>query len=247
MSPPPASYSSSHRDLLLHDKRFIQMEAHRLLGAAAALVSWKHDLRATAPGEAPVGRCIQRAAGPVAADLGSHQLGWALWFAALAAANIYIARNFQKAFWVNFKVFGITVAMLIFMIPQVIWLHGKTAAAPAEGGNVTAEAQAVSASATREQRLRDGSEPASPHSNSVIEDESRFHAGHAGAAGGHSQLSRADRGRGLSRVAPVARHRLVYAAVGDICNRYPIALAIDASHPPSTPPPRSGDKSPTAA
>ena len=61
-------------------------------------------------------------------------LGWALWFAALAAANIYIAWNFQESVWVNFKVFGITVAMLIFMIPQVIWLHGKTAAATAEGG-----------------------------------------------------------------------------------------------------------------
>jgi intracellular septation protein len=61
-------------------------------------------------------------------------LGWALWFAVLAAANIYIAWNFQEAVWVNFKVFGITIAMLIFMIPQVIWLHGKIGTAPAEGG-----------------------------------------------------------------------------------------------------------------
>jgi hypothetical protein len=28
-------------------------------------------------------------------------------------------------------VFGITVLMMIFMIPQVIWLNGKTGAAPA--------------------------------------------------------------------------------------------------------------------
>jgi intracellular septation protein A len=58
---------------------------------------------------------------------------WAAWFAALAAANIYIAENFAESVWVNFKVFGITVAMLIFMIPQVIWLNGKTRPAPAEG------------------------------------------------------------------------------------------------------------------
>ena len=46
--------------------------------------------------------------------------------ALLAAANIYVARNFDESVWVNFKVFGITVAMLIFMVPQVLWLSGKT-------------------------------------------------------------------------------------------------------------------------
>ena len=47
------------------------------------------------------------------------------WFALLAVANIYVARNFPDNVWVNFKVFGISAAMLVFMIPQVIWLHGK--------------------------------------------------------------------------------------------------------------------------
>jgi intracellular septation protein A len=37
-----------------------------------------------------------------------------------------VARNFAESFWVNFKVFGITVAMLVFMMPQVLWLSGKT-------------------------------------------------------------------------------------------------------------------------
>jgi intracellular septation protein A len=34
--------------------------------------------------------------------------------------------------WVKFKVFGITIAMLLFMIPQVIWLNGKTKGAQAK-------------------------------------------------------------------------------------------------------------------
>jgi intracellular septation protein len=50
---------------------------------------------------------------------------WAVWFACLALANIYIARNFAESVWVNFKVFGISVAMLVFVIPQAIWLSGK--------------------------------------------------------------------------------------------------------------------------
>ncbi len=41
----------------------------------------------------------------------------------LAVVNIYIARNFGESIWVNFKVFGITVAMLLFMLPQVLWLQ----------------------------------------------------------------------------------------------------------------------------
>ena len=60
-------------------------------------------------------------------------LAWALWFAALAAANLYIAWNFAENVWVDFKVFGISIAMLLFMIPQVVWLNGKTKALPAAG------------------------------------------------------------------------------------------------------------------
>ena len=59
--------------------------------------------------------------------------GLAGWFAVLAIANIYIARNFAENVWVNFKVFGITVAMMAFMIPQVIWLNGKTRTAQTGG------------------------------------------------------------------------------------------------------------------
>jgi intracellular septation protein len=50
---------------------------------------------------------------------------WAVWFAALALANIYIARNFAEGVWVNFKVFGISAATLVFVIPQALWLSGK--------------------------------------------------------------------------------------------------------------------------
>jgi intracellular septation protein len=56
---------------------------------------------------------------------------WALWFALLATVNIYIAFNFPEGVWVKFKVFGITIAMIVFMIPQVFWLNGKIKAEPA--------------------------------------------------------------------------------------------------------------------
>src|SRR5450755_4654094 len=120
--------------LLLHDKRFIQWKPTVLLGltALAFLVS-------TFIGRRPLARRMLESVFSEPLDLSRHMwsvinLAWTAWFAALAVANIYIARNFAESVWVNFKVFGITAAMLIFMIPQVIWLNGKTRAAPAERG-----------------------------------------------------------------------------------------------------------------
>jgi intracellular septation protein len=57
---------------------------------------------------------------------------WVVWFAALAAVNIYVARNFTEAAWVKFKVVGIPIALFIFMLPQVVWLSSRTKPPPAE-------------------------------------------------------------------------------------------------------------------
>jgi BolA protein len=64
-----------------------------------------------------------------------------------------------------------------------------------------------------------------------LQDESAQHAGHAGAAsgGGHWQLtivSEAFRGK-----SAVARHRMVYEALGDLMNRDIHALRIEAFAP----------------
>ena len=64
-----------------------------------------------------------------------------------------------------------------------------------------------------------------------IYDESAEHAGHAGAAsgGGHYQLIVVS--RRFEGQARVARHRLVYQAVGDLMQRQVHALAITALTP----------------
>jgi BolA protein len=96
---------------------------------------------------------------------------------------------------------------------------------------VTSGAQAVSDFATREQRLRDRLEARFAPLELVIEDESRFHAGHAGAAGGHSHYRVRIVAEAFRGVTPVASHRLVYAALGDMLQTDIHALAIDASPP----------------
>jgi BolA family transcriptional regulator, general stress-responsive regulator len=96
---------------------------------------------------------------------------------------------------------------------------------------VSAEAPPESAFSTREQRLRDRLEASFTPLELVIEDESRFHAGHAGAAGGQGHYRVRIVAEAFRGVAPVGRHRLVYAAVGDMLQTDIHALAIDASPP----------------
>lgn len=118
--------------LLLHDKRFIQWKPTVLLGATALVF-----LGSSMFGGRPLARRMLESvfSEPLAVAPRAWVLinaFWAAWFAALAALNLYVAHNFPESVWVNFKVFGITVAMMIFMIPQVLWLSGKTKPGPAE-------------------------------------------------------------------------------------------------------------------
>jgi intracellular septation protein len=119
--------------LLLHDKRFIQWKPTVLLGLAAVAF-----LGSTVIGRQPLARRMLEGVFSEPLDLSKHawvlvNSVWAAWFALLAVANIYIAQNFAEGVWVKFKVFGITVAMLLFMIPQVVWLNSKTKATQASG------------------------------------------------------------------------------------------------------------------
>jgi intracellular septation protein len=50
-------------------------------------------------------------------------ISWALFFAFFGVLNLYIAYNFPTEIWVNFKLFGWIVLMIIFVIVQGIWLH----------------------------------------------------------------------------------------------------------------------------
>lgn len=65
----------------------------------------------------------------------------------------------------------------------------------------------------------------------VIEDESHLHAGHAGAKGGGGHYRLDIVAAAFAGKNTVARHRLIYAAAGDLM-RGPIhALSINAKSP----------------
>ena len=62
-------------------------------------------------------------------------------------------------------------------------------------------------------------------------DESHLHAGHAGAAQGHSHFRVRIVAEAFRGLALLARHRLVYEAVGDLMRTDIHALAIHADAP----------------
>ena len=82
--------------------------------------------------------------------------------------------------------------------------------------------------ATREARLRARLVARFAPSELTIEDESHHHAGHAGAAGGASHFRVRIVAAAFRGISPVARHRLVYEAVGDLLTSDIHALALEA-------------------
>ena len=76
-------------------------------------------------------------------------------------------------------------------------------------------------------RLADALAP----STLVVEDESHRHAGHAGARDGRGHFRVRVVSTAFCGKAPLARHREVYAALGDLMQTDIHALAIDARTP----------------
>ena len=64
-----------------------------------------------------------------------------------------------------------------------------------------------------------------------IEDESHRHAGHAGAADGRGHSSVDVVSEAFAGLGPIARHRAVYAAVGELMTTDIHALSIRARTP----------------
>ncbi|MGH8079237.1 MAG: BolA family protein [Lysobacter sp.] len=86
----------------------------------------------------------------------------------------------------------------------------------------------------REQRveaIRAAIEAALAPSALEIEDESHRHAGHAGAEDGRGHFRVAVVSAKFAGLNPIARHRAVYAAVGELMNTDIHALAISAKTP----------------
>jgi intracellular septation protein len=49
-------------------------------------------------------------------------LAWSIFFLVMGALNLYVAFQFSEDTWVNFKLFGTTALLIVFVIAQGFWL-----------------------------------------------------------------------------------------------------------------------------
>ncbi|HEY3730650.1 MAG TPA: inner membrane-spanning protein YciB [Steroidobacteraceae bacterium] len=56
---------------------------------------------------------------------------WVGFYLALGALNLWIATTASERVWVNFKVFGLSAALVLFAVAQALWLSARTEAVTA--------------------------------------------------------------------------------------------------------------------
>lgn len=121
--------------LVLRDKQFIMWKPTIFLWlvAVAFLISGFVGAR-------PLAQRFLQPAMAAGVELGLQtwrRLNW-LWvgfYTLLGVANLVIARNFSEATWVNFKVIGLTLATLMFVMAQALWIGTRPASSqpPSQG------------------------------------------------------------------------------------------------------------------
>jgi intracellular septation protein len=104
--------------LLLHDKTFIQWKPTIVNWAMAGALLGSHFFARQNFVQRMLG--AQLSLPPVAWT--RINFGWAFGFLFAGGLNLYVARNFSEAFWVNYKLIGGVAITLIYMLITVAYL-----------------------------------------------------------------------------------------------------------------------------
>jgi intracellular septation protein len=112
--------------LLLHDETFIKWKPTVLYWAFALVLL---------VAEFAFGRNLIRAVQKEVMQLPEPVwrkvlLSWIVFFAVMGGANLYVAFNYPTETWVNFKLFGFTGMMFVFVICQALMLAKYVEAGP---------------------------------------------------------------------------------------------------------------------
>jgi len=115
--------------LLLRDARFIQWKLTVLMWLLSAAFLVSHFIGAKPLTRRFLESALAEHLAPVSSKVWSRiNIAWIVFFALVGALNLYVARQFSEDTWVNFKVIGVNVLMLLFLLPQVFWLAAKDTA-----------------------------------------------------------------------------------------------------------------------
>jgi intracellular septation protein len=123
--------------LLLHDERFIQWKPTVFFWAVGVAFLGSQWVGAKPLAQRLMSAAVGESMGKVArADWLKLNVAWVLFYAVMGAANLAVVFNYSQDTWVNFKVYGITAATLVFVVGQSLWLTRRAepeAAAGPEG------------------------------------------------------------------------------------------------------------------
>jgi intracellular septation protein len=113
--------------LVLHDQRFLEWKPTVFFWALAVAF-----LASGWIGAKPLAQRLLEAALGSPGNLGRAlwwrvNLAWVAFYLVLGGLNLYVARNASERTWVEFKVFGLTLATLAFVIAQAVWLARQPA------------------------------------------------------------------------------------------------------------------------
>ncbi len=104
--------------LLLHDETFIKWKPTILYWVFALVLLLSNLLF----GKNLMRVMLQEKVALPAKVWGHVNLAWSLFFAVLGVVNLYVALNYSTDAWVNFKLFGATGMMLLFVLLQALAL-----------------------------------------------------------------------------------------------------------------------------
>ena len=108
--------------IFLHDKTFIQLKPTALywLFSGALFISAQFFQKNWI--QVLMGKQVTLKANSAHSVWHSLNKAWALFFFFMGALNLYIAFEYSEETWVNFKLFGSTGLLLVFVIAQGVWL-----------------------------------------------------------------------------------------------------------------------------
>ncbi|KAF1029824.1 MAG: putative intracellular septation protein A [Burkholderia plantarii] len=104
--------------LVLHDEKFIQWKPTVLYWVFAVVLIGARYL----VGKNLIEKMMGKQLTLPHAIWDKLNIAWGLFFAALGVANLYVVNHYTPEQWVNFKLFGTTGAMVVFIILQSLWL-----------------------------------------------------------------------------------------------------------------------------
>lgn len=112
--------------LLLKDAHFIQWKPTVLMWLTSAAFLVSHFIGAKPLSRRFLESTLAEHLAPVSERTWKRiNLTWVVFLATLGALNLYVAQQFSMDTWVNFKVFGISILLLLFVLPQAFWLAVK--------------------------------------------------------------------------------------------------------------------------